>query len=81
MIKYRAFYGQIKKFDVQRETESSVWMDDTRYSKLNSCSFWADTYEEAREYLLDEVDRIIENLRMELERTKGRRGQIKGMKE
>ena len=64
MKKYRSkLLGQeIDQVEVERETESSVWICGRKHSKVTDYECFHDTFEEAK-------SKIITRCRMELDRT------------
>lgn len=82
MLKYRTYVSshKIDAVEVERETDISVWVGNRRRAKLTSYDCYFDTWEEAHEFLVDNAERDVECIRLNLERAKGKLGQIKGMK-
>ena len=69
MIKHKTtglgWKNLIEKAEVERETESSVWIGGRRSAKISSYECYFDTFGEAKSYLLDMA-------RKHLERANGR---------
>lgn len=91
MIKYRANIGwrfDIDAFEVVKETAKQiVYIDEyngkrseNRVAKASSYDKWFDTWEDAHAFLIENARAKVESLRMQLERAKGKEGQIRGMK-
>jgi hypothetical protein len=47
MKKYRVKYSEISEVEVERETESSVWINGSKSLKRSSYESYFDTYEDA----------------------------------
>lgn len=82
MIKYVAGWwrGRIKTVEVERETESSVWINGRRNAKLNNYKNYFDTWEEAHSYLMEKAQRKVNEARKSLEQANSELGTVKGMK-
>jgi hypothetical protein len=82
MKKFRAsrFGAKVAEVDVERETESSVWIDGSRTSKRSVHENYFDSWEEARDYLLTMAENDLMSARRKLELAQGRVGNIRGMK-
>lgn len=85
MIKYRTRFEKIEALEVLRETAHQVVLPptrgrETRESKRSDWSNWHDTWEEAHAFLVDKAQREVDAIRGQLERAKGKLGNIKGMK-
>jgi poly(3-hydroxyalkanoate) synthetase len=70
----------IEAVEVERETDSSVWIKGNRNAKITSYHKYWDSWEEAHAYLLERADRSLQDARRALERAQGEYGNIKGMK-
>lgn len=63
-IKYKTYFEEISKVEIDRETETSVWLKDHKHSvrKINSYESYHNTFKEAKEHLiqiqLKEIARI-----------------------
>ena len=80
--KYR---NEIKKRDVVRETDSSVWVknlfgETRRRNKVSSTDRYCDTWEEAHAYLLEVAESQVAYHKNQLQRARSELGQIKSMK-
>jgi len=66
MKKYRTYFNSIDVIEIEKESESSVWIDGRRRSKDSSWQQYFDNFQEAKNYLIDEkikeIDRIAERL-------------------
>jgi hypothetical protein len=84
ITKYEArvglFWGEIKPVEVERETESSVWISGRRQSKRSSYQNYFDSWEEARAFKIEDCEREVAAARRELEYANSKLGNIKGMK-
>ena len=90
MIKYRTGFtfrsNPIDKVEVERETDSSVWIKNTttgkdrRVSKTGKYENYFDTWEQAKIYLLKEAEDELNAARRNLERAQSKYGNIKGLK-
>lgn len=85
MLKYRTYWGKITPIEVIRETEKTVVLPghrgrEIREAKRSEWQNWHDTWEDARQFLLNKAQSRVDSLRAQLERAKGELGNIKGMK-
>lgn len=69
----------IKSVLVERETETSVFIDGSRRAKRTSYTSYHDTWDEAHAYLLEIAERELNASRKALEAAQGRHEKIKGM--
>ena len=84
MIKYVANRWRltIKPIEVERETASYVWMKSLRCcSKRSKFESYFDTWDEARDWLIAETTRDLDNAREELKRAQSRVGNAKGLRQ
>ncbi len=87
MIKYRTYFDKIETVEVLRETVSSVYVQtgskkgERREAKRSSFYNYFDTWQEAHAFLVSNAELSVESARMNLERAKGRLGQIRAMKQ
>ena len=85
MIKYRTYFDKIETVKVVRETAASVYvgekMGGRREAKRSSFYNDFDSWQEAHAFLVSGAESYVEELRMNLERAKGRLGQIRAMKQ
>lgn len=88
MIKYKTSnYGErITKVEVERETENFVWekINDTRSDRRAKIATWAsyfDSFEEAKQYLLNAAKEKVEFYKDQLQRAKSELGQLESLKE
>ena len=79
MDKYevRSWGAGIRAVEIDRETESSVWVAGNRRKKEGA---FFNTWREAHDYLLSKAERSMEQARRSLEHAQGKYGNIKGMK-
>lgn len=82
MKKYmsRSVSLRIEEVEIDRETESSVWINGSRVAKIGVYGSYHDTWEEAHQRLLALAQRDVDTLRRRLELANSRLGNIKGMK-
>lgn len=91
MIKYRASMGyrpEIEVIDVVSETEKTVTMElkswggngTRREAKASGFHAWFDSWDEAKNHLLNLAQREVELSRVRLENANSKLGNIKGMK-
>lgn len=60
MIKYQTGgHGQnlIERVEVERETDSSVWIDSRRHAKVTSHRCYFDRWQDAKDHLLEQAYR------------------------
>lgn len=82
-VKYRTgHYGEplIEEVTIDRETESSVWIDGRRNAKESSWYNFFDTWEAAHAFLICNTESEVLNCRRNLEVASGKLGNIKGLK-
>ena len=80
---------KIEMVEVERETKSTVWCEYEwsgkksirQERKVTEYECYFDTWQEAKQHLLNHLDGRIEGVRGELEALKSRRGNVSGMKE
>lgn len=70
----------IETVEVERETDSSVWINGRRNAKTTSWDKYWDSWEEAHAYLLEKAERSLQSARRSLEMAQAKYGNIKGMK-
>jgi hypothetical protein len=83
MLKYMAKHSwrdEIRAVEVDKETESSVWISGRRRPKLAQSATFHDTWDEAHAHLTAIAEGEVMHHRIALERAKSRAGNIKGMK-
>jgi hypothetical protein len=83
MIKYKTKgwgKGQIEMVEVDRETDSSVFIDGYRRAKRSSYDNFFDTWEDAHAYLLKKAENSASYARRNLEIANGELGNIRGLK-
>ena len=66
-VKYRANYNSIKEFEIIKETEKQVVYKnergaENREAKISDWCSWHNTFEEAREYIIQKEMKSIEQL-------------------
>lgn len=85
MHMYRARFGKIEMFEVVRTTANQVRYinergGESRESKLTGWYSWHESWDAAKEHLVNEAQDNVDSLRIQLERAKGELGNRKGMK-
>ena len=81
MLKYMTNWIRIEEVEIARETEQCVFhINGRRESKHSGWHNFFDTWEEARQWLLDKAENDVASLRRRLETAKGHLGNIKGMR-
>ena len=71
----------IEKVEIERETESSVWIKGIRKAKrTHDWHNFFDTWEEAHNFLLDNSESDLKSARNRLSIAQDRNGNIKGLK-
>ena len=87
MIKYRTCWDTIEAIEILRETEKTVCFQflgsgkEVRESKRSNFQNWHDTFEEAKEFLVYQAEYEVEKAMINLERAKGKLGQLRGMRQ
>ena len=87
MIKYRTCWDKIEAVEVLRETEKTVFLpgrgrrNEEREAKRSDYQNWFDSWDDAKAFLVAGAERKVETARMNLERAKGKLGQLRGMRE
>jgi len=87
MIKYRIDkYSEtpefrISKVEIEKETDTSVWIRGMRNNKHSSFHNYFDTWKEAHEYILGLANNNVNRAILQLERAKGLLLIIYGLKE
>lgn len=72
--------AKITAVEIDRESESSVWVKGNRLQKVTQWHHFHDSWEAAQAYLISEAERKVEHMRRSLEVHKSYLGNIKGMK-
>ena len=82
MIKYLAASKKIVIVEVVGETDRFVKLINGRKeSKMAERRIYCNTFDDAKNFLVDNAQKKVYSLRLQLERAKGELGQIKGIKE
>ena len=80
MIKYRTRFEKIEEIEIERETDKQlVFKNGRKEYKFSSWSNYHDTWDDAHKFLIEIEEKRVDSLRLQLERAKGKLGQIKGM--
>lgn len=89
MIKYKVSLGwykvslgwqMISPVEIEKETESSVWINGCRRAKISTYENYFDSWDDAKQFLMDHAQKRVDSLRLQLERANGELGNIKGLK-
>lgn len=83
MIKYLTEHysnPRIIEVEVEKETESSVWVRGSRSAKLTDNRGYFDSWEDAHAFLLKNAEAKVEQARISLAYYNGKLGNVKGMK-
>lgn len=82
MIKYKTggYKEDIEAVEIERETESSVWIGVRRHGKSTNWYKYHDTWEEARTYLLTMVTHRVRNCQSSLDSAKAELSRISKIK-
>jgi hypothetical protein len=84
MEKYRTGgWGKnlIERVAVEKETESSVWINGRRNAKKTDYHSYFDTWDDAKRHLLTVAEKKVVGIRLNLERANDELGNIKGLRE
>lgn len=79
--------NEIEKVDVERETEHTVWIiiqgDKTvsPWRKRSDCWNFFDTFDEAKQFLVEKYEKIINQLEQQLDRKRKQLDKILNLKE
>jgi len=82
MIKYRTRYERIEAIEVLRETEKQVVLSgkmERRENKRSDWSNWHDTFDDARNFLIDLSEKEIKTLQSRIDGENLRLSRIKAM--
>jgi predicted nucleic acid-binding Zn-ribbon protein len=80
MIKYRTQWDKIEALEIEKETAKTVTIKGRRENKKSDWQNWHNTFEDAKQFLIDNAQKEIDGLRYRLEKAKGKLGNAKGMK-
>ena len=80
MEKYRTRFDKVERLDIEKETEKTVTINGRRENKRSDWQNWHDTFDDAKQFLVDAAQREVDGLRRRLESAKGKLGNAKGMK-
>jgi len=72
--------AKIEVVEIERETESSVWVRGNRLGKITESHVYHDSWAAAHSYLLEKAKGKVEYARRQLEEHKSYLGNVKGMK-
>lgn len=80
MIKYLTKFKTIERVEVERETDSSVWVNGRRNAKRGEYWNYWNTWDDAKAFLLKEAEDNLISARLRLSKAQGEHGNIVGMK-
>ena len=60
MTKYRSRWQEIELVEVERETESCVWINGRKNSKATSYECYHDTAEQAKQHIIAEAQKEVD---------------------
>jgi hypothetical protein len=81
MKKYRAQFYKIEEIEVLRETEKQVvLMNGLRESKTTEWQSWHDSFEDAKQHLIDAAQKDIDSINTRLNFAKERLEKINSLK-
>ena len=81
MKKYRTQFDEIKEIEVLRETEKQiVLMSGLRESKTTEWQSWHDSFEDAKQHLIDAAQKDIDSINTRLNFAKERLEKINSLK-
>lgn len=85
IIKYKTsgYYGSgqmIVRVEVEKETENSIWVGGSRRSKKTSYETFHDSWDLAKQHLLDSAERSLDSARRRLQEAQSYLGNVKGLK-
>lgn len=80
---YRAWptFNEIVPVDVDKATDSSVWIGGRRLARATDHQSYFPTWDEAHAHLLQRAQEDLDRARRSLERAQGRHGNVKGMRQ
>ena len=84
MIKYKVSHywrPEVEKVEIEKETDSSVWIKGRRGAKETQYHAFFDTFAEAKAFLIDVFEKKAQAVRSQLETANGHLGNAKGLKE
>jgi hypothetical protein len=77
---YRSRWQAIDPVEVERETDSSVFINGRRHNKITSYECYFPTWEAAKEHLLQEHELKVLDARRRLQDASDKLGNMKGLK-
>jgi hypothetical protein len=86
MIKFRTertSWGVVTKItpvEVERESDSSLWINGRRSAKTSQHETYHDTWDQAHAHLMERANQNCESARYNLQTANGKLGNVKGMK-
>ena len=76
----RAWGNLIEPVQVEKETESRVWIDGRRRAKRSGFDNYFDTWDEAKEFMTEYAEKKLDRARRDLEAAQGLAGNVRGLK-
>ncbi len=80
-IKYKTRGDKIFEGEVERETDSSVWIKGRQRSKRTTYDCFFDSFEEAKAYLVSGARKEVEQCKSSLHYARTRLGMVESLKE
>lgn len=81
VIKYKTGYGEkISQVEIEKETDSSVWIRGSRSAKKSEYAHYHDSWEAAKQHLVGRAESKLARARLDLERAQNDLGNAKGLK-
>ena len=83
MKKYltKKYYDEIEILEVERETAESVWIKGSRSAKSTTYSIYHDTFDSAKQFLIELHERDIKAAREKIQRAESALGLIRKLTE
>ena len=81
MKMYKTCFDEIKTVEVQRETESSVFMDGIRHAKMSSFESFFHTFDDAKSHLEKKAFLAHESAKRNLDRKRSELEKVMQLKE
>lgn len=72
--------NQIAPVQVEKFTDSSVWIRERRHARRTTAEIYAPTWDEAHSYLMAHWERQVADARRQLEYVNGKMGNVKGLR-
>lgn len=79
MIRYRTWFGKVEALEIEKETAQTVTRNGKREEKRSVWWNWHETFEDAKQFLIDDAQREVDMLRTRLEMAEGKLENAEGM--